>query len=180
VAGAIQADRPVGDSDLKKVQTGLERLVGKLEPAGKYATTIVTDGGSSEVHFAFEHEGDARRLAAAVNAEATVAYPGWATQQAFLLRDVAVAAPLASFPLPTTRRPARDKLKHEIYVLGKIIEANASTLTSKTMNDEDREALQKQMTTRMAHLKLLQQRLDRLSNYNALSTGRGDLSRGRR
>ena len=114
------------------------------------------------------------------DAEATVAYPGWATQQAFLLRDVAVAAPLASFPLPTTRRPARDKLKHEIYVLGKIIEANASTLTSKTMNDEDREALQEQMTTRMAHLKLLQQRLDRLSNYNALSTGRGDLSRGRR
>jgi hypothetical protein len=48
------------------------------------------------------------------------------------------------------------------------------------MNDEDREALQKQMTTRMAHLKLLQQRLDRLSNYNALTTGRGDLSRGRR
>jgi len=180
VAGAIQADRPLADSDLKKVQTGLERLVGKLEPAGKYATTIVTDGGSSEVHFAFEHEGDARRLAAAVNAEATVAYPGWATQQAFLLRDVAVAAPLASFPLPTTRRPARDKLKHEIYALGKIIEANASTLTSKTMNDEDREVLQRQMATRMAHLKLLQQRLDRLSNYNALSTGRGDLSRGRR
>src|SRR3981189_807697 len=60
----------------------------------------------------------------------------------FLLRDVAVGAPLASFPLPMTRRPARDKLEHEIYVLGKIIEANASTLTSKTMNDEDREALQ--------------------------------------
>jgi len=28
------------------------------------------------------------------------------------------------------------------------------------MNDEDREALQKLVTTRMAHLKLLQQRLE--------------------
>jgi len=120
VAGAIQADRPVGDSDLKKVQTGLERLVGKLEPAGKYATTIVTDDGSSEVHFAFEHEGDARRLAAAVNAEATVAYPGWANQQAFLLRDVAVGR--RRWPRFRCRRQgdqARDKLKHEIYGLGR-------------------------------------------------------------
>jgi hypothetical protein len=31
------------------------------------------------------------------------------------------------------------------------------------MNNEDREALQRHMTTRMAHQKLLQQRLDRLS-----------------
>jgi hypothetical protein len=63
-----------------------------------------------------------------------------------------------------TRRPPRDKLKHEIQVLEQIIEANASMLSSKTMNDDDREALQRQMTTRSAHLKLMQKRLDRLSN----------------
>jgi hypothetical protein len=164
MAGAMQPDQPVGDSDLMRAQTGLEHLIGKLEPTGKYATRIVRDVGRPEVHLAFEHEGDARRFAASVNAEATVGHPGWTTQQAFLLNDVTVAARLASLPLPMTRRPPRDKLKHEIYVLEQTIEANASTLTSKTMNNEDREALQRQMTTRMAHLKLMQKRLDRLSN----------------
>jgi hypothetical protein len=171
VAGAMRTDQSVDVSDLTKAQTELERLVRKLAPTGNYATTIVRDVVSSEVHLAFEDEGDARRLAAAVSAEATVGYPHWTTQQTFLLNDVKVGALLASLPPPMTmrpppmtERPPRDKLRDEIYGLGQIIEANALTLTSKTMNDDDREALQRQMNTRMAHRKLLQKRLDRLSN----------------
>jgi hypothetical protein len=57
----------------------------------------------------------------------------------------------------------REKLKREIYVLGQIIKANAVALASKSMNDEDRELLQRQMATRTAHQKLLQKRLDRIS-----------------
>ena len=57
----------------------------------------------------------------------------------------------------------REKLQREIRLLGQTIQANASALASKVMNDEDRESLQSQMTVRMAHQKLLQQRLDRLS-----------------
>lgn len=35
------------------------------------------------------------------------------------------------------------------------------------MNDDDREAVQRQMTIRVVHLKLLQQRLDRLPDAPA-------------
>jgi hypothetical protein len=62
----------------------------------------------------------------------------------------------------------REKLKREIYVLGQIIKANVLALASKSMNDQDRELLQRQMATRTAHQKLLQKRLDRLS---ALTNG---------
>jgi hypothetical protein len=57
----------------------------------------------------------------------------------------------------------REKLKREIIVLDSIVKTNASVLESKAMKADDREALQRQMTTRLAHRKLLQQRLDRLS-----------------
>jgi hypothetical protein len=55
----------------------------------------------------------------------------------------------------------RERLKHEICVLGDIIEANAVVLASKTMNNDDRELLRRQMTRREATRKLLQARLDR-------------------
>ena len=156
MTGAMQLDQPVGASDLMRAQSRLEHLVGKLEPTGKYATMIVRDVGRPEVHLAFEHQGDARRFAAAVNAEAIVGYSGWMTQQAFLLNDVTVAVPM-------TKQPPPDKLKHEIFMLEAIIKANASVLTSKTMSDDDRQALKRQITIRTAHRRLLQQRLDRLS-----------------
>jgi hypothetical protein len=57
----------------------------------------------------------------------------------------------------------REKLKREILLLGQAIQANASSLASKVMSDEDRESLQRQMTVRVVHQGLLQQRLDRLS-----------------
>jgi hypothetical protein len=56
-----------------------------------------------------------------------------------------------------------EKLQNEIYLLGEIINSNAAALKSKAMSDEDREALQRQITTRNAHRKLLLQRLERLS-----------------
>ena len=58
----------------------------------------------------------------------------------------------------------RQKLMGEIYELSKVINANALALKAKALSDYDREALQWHMSTRTAHLKLLQQRLDRLSN----------------
>jgi len=57
----------------------------------------------------------------------------------------------------------REKLKREIYLLGQTIEANALTLACKTMSLDDKEALKRQLTIRIAHQRLLQQRLDRLS-----------------
>jgi hypothetical protein len=161
LAGAVQTDQPLSDSDLKRAQAGLERLVRKLEPTGMYATTIVRDVGRPEVLFAFEFKGDARKLAAAVNAEATVGYSGWATQQTFLLDDVMTAALLASAPLPMTKRAPRNNLEREIFALGKIIKANFLTLTSRTMTAEDREALARQMALRMARRRLLQKQLNR-------------------
>lgn len=58
----------------------------------------------------------------------------------------------------------REKLRREIYMLGQIIQTNAAALATKSLNDEDRESLQRQMTLRLAHQKLLQQRLDRLAD----------------
>jgi hypothetical protein len=81
----------------------------------------------------------------------------------------------AEAQLRTTERPRKsgqpgrqqmtdlEKLQHEIYLLGEIINSNAAALKSKAMSDEDREALQRQITMRTAHRKVLQQRLDRLS-----------------
>ena len=58
----------------------------------------------------------------------------------------------------------REKLSREIYILAQIIKTNATALATKSLNDEDRESLQRQMTLRLAHQKLLQQRLDRLAD----------------
>ena len=71
--------------------------------------------------------------------------------------------PKMSWPNFIDRNPAaHEKLVREIYELGQIIQSNASALASKTMYDRDRESLRRQMAVRVAHQKLLQQRLDRL------------------
>ena len=90
--------------DLQEVQRVLERLVKKQKPAGEYATTIVRDTGSAELHLAFEHEEDARKLAVAVRVKATGSYPGWATSRAFQLDGATVAALAASLPVPMAYR----------------------------------------------------------------------------
>jgi hypothetical protein len=58
----------------------------------------------------------------------------------------------------------RQKLEREIYEISKLIDANIVALKTKAMSDYDREALQRHMSTRVAHLKLLQRRLDPRSN----------------
>ena len=67
----------------------------------------------------------------------------------------------------------QQKLRRETYALGLIIDANSAALASKTMNDDDRAALQRQMATRISHLKLLQKRLERLSDGITSTTGLG-------
>ena len=63
----------------------------------------------------------------------------------------------------------REKLKREIHLFDAINDAGVSTLKSKTMSDDDRVALKRQIAIRMAHQKLLQQRLNRLSRPGTLS-----------
>jgi hypothetical protein len=63
----------------------------------------------------------------------------------------------------------REKLKREIYLFDTINDASVSTLKSKTMSDDDRVALKRQIAIRTAHQKLLQQRLNRLSRPGTLS-----------
>jgi hypothetical protein len=62
----------------------------------------------------------------------------------------------------------REKLKREIDLFDVINGASVSTLKSKTMSDDDRVALKRQIAIRMAHQKLLQQRLNRLSRPGTL------------
>ena len=56
----------------------------------------------------------------------------------------------------------RQKLGREIYEISKLIDANIVALKTKATSDYDREALQRHMSSRVAHLKRLQQGLDRL------------------
>ena len=58
----------------------------------------------------------------------------------------------------------RERLEREIYELGEIIKANAAALVSKTISGDDRKLLQHQMTRRIAHQKLMQEWLGRLSS----------------
>jgi hypothetical protein len=103
VAATVQAD----SADLREVQIVLRSLVRKQEPTGAYATTIMREAGRLDVHLAFEEEGDARKLAAVVQTEATGGYPGWATQRAVQLDGAMFEALVASLPVPkrSSRQP---------------------------------------------------------------------------
>jgi hypothetical protein len=103
VGSIVQSDRPIGAHELTAAQIVLTRLVTKQEPAGNYAATLVRDTGRPEVHFAFRDEGDARKFAAAVEAEAIGSHPGWASQRAFELDSARLAELEALLPAPRTR-----------------------------------------------------------------------------
>jgi hypothetical protein len=78
VVGAIaQPDAP-GADELTEAQLALRHLANEQKPTGDYAATLVRDAGRPEVHFAFRDEGDARKFAAAVKAEAIGSHPGQA------------------------------------------------------------------------------------------------------
>ena len=53
------------------VQNVLKRLVSKQKPVGDFASTVVRDAGRPEVYFAFDDEADAKKSAAALEAETT-------------------------------------------------------------------------------------------------------------
>ena len=103
VGAAEQAEGPVAGDELKAFHSLLTRLVAKQEPVGDYAATVVRDAGRPEVHYAFEEQAAAQQFAAAVKAEATVSYPGWASQRAFELDGAKLAELEASLPAPRTR-----------------------------------------------------------------------------
>jgi hypothetical protein len=104
VGAVVQPDGPVGGDELMAAQSVLRRLVRKQEPAGDYGTTIVRETGRPELYLAFEAEDDARNLASLVAAEPTGSYPGWASQQAFLLEGAKLSALAASLPAPKAHR----------------------------------------------------------------------------
>jgi hypothetical protein len=101
VVGALVevAESEHGD-ELAVAQYVLKRWVSKQKPAGDYAASVARDGGRPEVYFAFEDEADAQKFAAALEAEATAKYPGWASQRAFDLDGAKLRALEASLPSP--------------------------------------------------------------------------------
>jgi hypothetical protein len=99
-----QADGPTTANELPVVQSVLKRLVSTQKPAGDYATTVVRDAGCPQIYFAFENEADARKFAAAVAAEATGSFPGWASGRAFPVNDAVLADLASSLPPPKTQR----------------------------------------------------------------------------
>ena len=105
VAAVVRADQTAADPDPKAAQVVLERLVRIQKPASYYATTVVRAAGRPEVHLAFEDKGDARKLAATVEAEPTNTYPGWATEWTLQLDSATVLALAATLPPPRTRQP---------------------------------------------------------------------------
>jgi len=103
VVAVLRADQLGGEPNPRAAQIVLARIVKIQKPSSYYATTVVREAGRPQVHLAFEDKGDARKLAATVEAEATSNYPGWATDWTFQL-DSAMVAPLAAtLPVPKTR-----------------------------------------------------------------------------
>ena len=103
VGALVQTDGPVGGDELTAAQAVLTRLARKHAPAGDYAATVVRDTGRPELYFAFDDETEARKFAAAVQAEASDSYSGWASQRAFELDSARLADLEASLPPPRTR-----------------------------------------------------------------------------
>ena len=100
VAALLSAGPTGADPDPKKAQIVLVRLVKAQKPASYYATTVVREAGRPEVHLAFEDKGDARKLAAAIEAKATSNSSGWATEWTLQLDGGTVAKLAASLPTP--------------------------------------------------------------------------------
>jgi hypothetical protein len=99
LVAVMEADCAVGP-DLQAAQSVLQRFVRKQKPSSDYATTVVRQTGRPEVYLAFEDEGDARKLAEAVEAEVTAGYPGWASQRAFQLDGAKLTELEVSLPAP--------------------------------------------------------------------------------
>jgi hypothetical protein len=77
VVAVLRADQLGGEPNPRAAQIVLARIVKIQKPSSYYATTVVREAGRPQVHLAFEDKGDARKLAATVEAEPTKTYPGW-------------------------------------------------------------------------------------------------------
>jgi len=97
VVGAL-GDAATDGDELTATLYVLMRVIRQQKPAGDYAATVVRDAGRPEIYLAFEDEGDARKFAAAVKAEAIGSHPGWASQRAFELDSARLAEIEASLP----------------------------------------------------------------------------------
>jgi len=105
VVGTLAEVAATDDGDeLAVTQYVLKRLVSNQKPVGDYAATVARDAGRPEVYFAFDDEADAKKFAAALKAETTVKYPGWATQRAFELDGTKLRRLEASLPQPHRRK----------------------------------------------------------------------------
>jgi hypothetical protein len=101
VVGAL-GDAATDGDELTATLYVLMRVIRQQKPAGDYAATVVRDAGRPEIYLAFEDEGDARKFAPAVKAEAIGSHPGWASQRAFQLDGARLAEIEASLPPPKT------------------------------------------------------------------------------
>jgi hypothetical protein len=109
VVATMEADFLVGPN-LQAAQQLLQRFITDQKPSSDYATTVVREAGRPEVYIAFESEGDARRFAAAVNAEPIGSHPGWASQRTFELDSAKLTELETSLPAPRTR-PRRQQME---------------------------------------------------------------------
>jgi hypothetical protein len=103
VVAVLRADHLGGEPNPRAAQIVLARIVKIQKPSSYYATTVVREAGRPQVHLAFEDKGDARKLAATVEAEPTNTYPGWATEWTLQLDSATVLALAATLPAPRTR-----------------------------------------------------------------------------
>src|SRR5712691_7006478 len=71
---------------------------------GDYAATVVREVGWPEVYLAFDDEADARKFAAAVEADVIGSHPGWASQRAFELDSAKLRELEASLPAPKSEK----------------------------------------------------------------------------
>jgi hypothetical protein len=104
VVAVLRADQLGGEPNPRAAQIVLARIVKIQKPSSYYATTVVREAGRPQVQLAFEDKGDARKLAATVEAEPTNTYPGWATEWTLQLDSATVLALAATLPAPEKRR----------------------------------------------------------------------------
>ncbi len=76
----------------------------KQKPVGDYAATVVREVGWPEVYLAFDDEADARKFAAAVEADVIGSHPSWASQRAFELDSAKLRELEASLPAPKSEK----------------------------------------------------------------------------
>ena len=86
VAGVLPEDE-AATSNARPQLNLMAALINRLAPKGLYALAIDRQGRTPEIHCVFEEDADAQKLAQAVGASAAGRYPGWASQQTFLLDD---------------------------------------------------------------------------------------------